>query len=168
MPPLGIFSKRLPTLLLYSHKNRVVRSYLGVELVIFQERVGHFPLARSLFQYRIPCGREAGQTIRKNLAKQRVIIPIRSHPPPIPSYLTNFGALNLEGITICGKLVKLSRSTLPWVLKPFMIRNFSARVSTSLLTWPYLDSGFLSLEGSVLGHLFEAIYYGPDPVLVGG
>ena len=68
---------------------------------------------------------------------------------PVPSYLKKFGALNLGGIMTWGKLVKLSRSMLPWVLEPSMIRSFSARVSTWLFTWPYLDSGFLSLEGFV-------------------
>jgi len=59
----------------------MVGSYLDVEPVVFQERVGHFPLARGLFQSCIPCGREADQAIRENLAKQRVIIPIGSHLP---------------------------------------------------------------------------------------
>ena len=81
MPPLGILSERFPTLFLYSHKNRAVGSYLGDEAVVFQERVGHFPPTRGLFQSRISGGRGASQPIRKNLAKQRVIIPIRSHLP---------------------------------------------------------------------------------------
>ena len=59
----------------------------------------------------------------------------------VPSYLTNFGALNLGGITTWGKLVRLSRSTLPWALEPSMIRSFSARVSIWLLTWLIPDSG---------------------------
>ena len=67
----------------------------------------------------------------------------------LPLYLTNFGALNLGGIMTWGKLVKLSRSTLPWALEPSMIRTFLARVSTWLLTWPIPDSRFLSLEESV-------------------
>ena len=37
--------------------DRAVGSYLGVEPVVFQERVNHFPLVRGLFQSRIPCGR---------------------------------------------------------------------------------------------------------------
>ena len=73
--------KGFPTLLFCPLKNYAVGSYLGVELVVFQERVGHFPLTRGLFQSRIPYGWEAGQTIRENLVKQRVIIPIRSHLP---------------------------------------------------------------------------------------
>ena len=81
MPPLGIFLERLPTLFLCSHKDRVVGSYLSVELVVFHERVGHFPSAKGLFQSHIPYGRKAGRTIKENLAKQRVIIPIRSHLP---------------------------------------------------------------------------------------
>lgn len=80
-PPLGIFSERLPTFLLYSHKDHAVGSSLDVEPVVFKERVGNFPPARGLFQSHIPCGRRAGQTIRKNLAKQRVIIPIGGHLP---------------------------------------------------------------------------------------
>ena len=67
----------------------------------------------------------------------------------VPSYLTNSGALNLGGIMTWGKLVKLSRSMPPWTMEPSMIRSFSTRVSTWLLTWPYLDSGFLSIEGFV-------------------
>ena len=59
----------------------MVEGYLGVELVVFLERVGHFPLARGLFRSRIPCGHGAGQTIKENLAKQRVIIPVGSHFP---------------------------------------------------------------------------------------
>ena len=109
MPPLGIFSERFPTLLLCSHKNCAVGSYLGVELVVFQERVGHFPPARGLFQSHIPCGRRAGQTIREYLAKQRVIISIRSHLPTEHVQVrvrvfstiildTNFGGLNLGSI----------------------------------------------------------------------
>ena len=55
--------------------------YLDDEPVIFQERVVHFPQTSGLFQSHIPCGRKASQTIRKNLAKQRMVIPIRSHHP---------------------------------------------------------------------------------------
>ena len=73
----GIFLERLPTFLLCSHKDHAVGRYLDVEPVIFQERVSHFPPARGLFQSRIPYGREPGQTIRANLAKQRVIIHAR-------------------------------------------------------------------------------------------
>ena len=67
----------------------------------------------------------------------------------VPSYLTNFSALNLGGIMTWGKLVRLSRSTLPWALELSMIQSFSTRVSIWLLTWPILDSRFLSLEGSI-------------------
>ena len=81
MPPLGILTEGFPTLLFYPLKNCAVGGYLGVESVVFQERVGHFPLARGLFRSHIPCGHRVGQTIRENLAKQRVIIPIRSHLP---------------------------------------------------------------------------------------
>ena len=56
-------------------------SYLSVEPVVFHERVGHFPSAKGLFQSHIPYGHRAGQTIKENLAKQRVIIPIGSHLP---------------------------------------------------------------------------------------
>ena len=59
----------------------MVGSYLNVEPVVFHERVGHFPSAKGLFQSHIPYGHRAGQTIKENLAKQRVIIPIRSHLP---------------------------------------------------------------------------------------
>ena len=72
---------RIPTLLFCPLKNYAVRSYLGVEPVVFQERVGHFPPTRGLFQSRIPCGHGPSQAIRENLAKQRVIIPIGSHLP---------------------------------------------------------------------------------------
>ena len=80
---LAIFGHilRKITILLCSYKGHAVESYLGVEPVVFQERVGHLPLARGLFQSHIPCGCGASQTIRENLAKQRVIIPIRSHIP---------------------------------------------------------------------------------------
>ena len=81
MPPLGIFMERLPTLLLYSLKDCTIGSYLSVEPVVFQERAVHFPPASGLFQFHVPCGCEASQTIKENLAKQRVIIPIRSHLP---------------------------------------------------------------------------------------
>ena len=40
----------------------MVWSYLGVEFVAFQERVGHVPLAKGLFQSRIPCGWPQGQS----------------------------------------------------------------------------------------------------------
>ena len=56
-------------------------SYLDVEPVIFQKGIGHFPPVRGLFQYHILGGHRVGQTIRENLAKQRVIIPIGSHLP---------------------------------------------------------------------------------------
>ena len=69
MLPLGIFSERLPTLLFRSHKYHAVRRYLGVELVVFQERVGHFPPVRGLFQSHVPCGHRAEQIIRENMAK---------------------------------------------------------------------------------------------------
>ena len=59
----------------------MVGSYLSVEPVVFHERVGHFPSAKGLFQSHIPYGHRAGQTIKENLAKQRVIIPIGSHLP---------------------------------------------------------------------------------------
>ena len=59
-------------------KNCAVGSYLSVEPIVFQERVGHLPLARGVFQSCIPCGHKAGQIIQENLAKQRVIIPIGS------------------------------------------------------------------------------------------
>ena len=62
-------------------KNCAIESYLSVEPIVFQERVGHFPPTKGLFQYRIPCGHGAGQAIKENLAKQRVIIPIGSHLP---------------------------------------------------------------------------------------
>ena len=65
----------------------MVRSYLGVEPVVFQERVSHFALARGLFQSRIPCGHGANQIIRENLAKQRVIIPIGSYLPTEHAHL---------------------------------------------------------------------------------
>ena len=68
---------------------------------------------------------------------------------PIPSYLTNSGALNLGGIMTREKLLRLSRSTLPWALEHSMIRSFSAIVSIWLLTWPYPNSRVLSLEGSI-------------------
>ena len=80
-PPLGIFQERLPTLLFYSHKDRALRSYFGVEPVVFQESIGHFPPNRGLFQSHIPCGIRANQTLKKNMAKQRMIIPIGSHLP---------------------------------------------------------------------------------------
>ena len=80
-PPLGILSERFRTLLLCSHKDLAVGSYFNVEHVVFQERIGNFPLARGLFQSCILCGHGASQTIRENLAKQRVIIPIESHLP---------------------------------------------------------------------------------------
>ena len=67
---------------------------------------------------------------------------------PMPSYLTNLGALNLGGIMTWRELVRLSRSTRPQALEPSMICSFSTRVSTWLLTWPYPDSDVLSLEGS--------------------
>ena len=59
----------------------MVGSYLNVEPVVFQEKVSHFPPARGLFQSHVPCGHMAGQAIKENLAKQKVIIPIRSHLP---------------------------------------------------------------------------------------
>ena len=80
-PPLGILSKRFCTLLFCSLKNYAVGSYLGVELVVFLERVSPFLPAKGLFQARISYGHGASQIIRENLAKQRVIIPIRSHLP---------------------------------------------------------------------------------------
>ena len=73
--------ERLPTFLLCSYKDRAVESYLNVEPVVFQEIIGHFSPTRGLFQSRIPCGRGVNQTIKENLAKQRVIIPIGSHLP---------------------------------------------------------------------------------------
>ena len=73
--------KRIPHSSFLSLKNYVVESYLGAEALVFQERVGHFPLARGPFQSHIPHGRRASQTIRENLAKQWVIVPIGSHLP---------------------------------------------------------------------------------------
>ena len=47
-----------------------------------------------------------------------------------------------------------------------MIRSFSARVSTWLLTWPIPDSGFLSLERYVPSHCPKVVHYGPNLILV--
>ena len=85
----------------------------------------------------------------------------------VPSYLTNFSALNLGGIMTWGKLVRLSRSTLPWALEPSMIQSF-------LLEFPFGSwLGQSRIRGSCpwkdlfLGHCPEVVYYGPDPILVG-
>ena len=73
--------KRFPTLLFCPLKNCTARSYLNIELVIFQEGIGHFSLTEGLFQFHISCGREASQAIKENLAEQRMIIPIGCHLP---------------------------------------------------------------------------------------
>ena len=81
MPPLGILTERFPTLLFFSLNEYAVGSYLSVELVVFQERVGHFPPASGLFQSHIPCGYGASQAVKENLARQRMIVSIGCHLP---------------------------------------------------------------------------------------
>ena len=78
-PPLGILTERFPTLLFCPLKNYMVKIYLSIEPVIFQECIGHLSLARGLFQSQIPCGRRASQAMRENLAKQQMIVSIRCH-----------------------------------------------------------------------------------------
>ena len=46
-----------------------------------------------------------------------------------------------------------------------MIQNFSARVSTWLLTWPYSNSRFLSFKGPVSWLLPGVVHGGPALVM---
>ena len=62
-------------------KNCVVGCYLGIELVILQESIGHLSPTKGLFQSHLPGGCRASQAMRENLAEQQMILSVGCHLP---------------------------------------------------------------------------------------